>query len=675
MPLGECSLTNNKLAVEAILSEAEREATRFTWEGNFSDYLRMVTQDNSRSRLSHALVYDAIMAKGSDVIPSGDRVYGLFADDLFGIEDPLDRIVRYFSAAAQRFEVRKRILLLLGPPASGKSSIADLIKRAVEDHTRTDSGVVYAIKGCPMQEEPLHLIPNSLRKVLYEEYGVYIEGNLCPRCRYLVRNEYADNFGDVPVERVVFSEQEAVGIGYFIANNPNPPDSSFLVGSINMGQLESNREEVAGKAFRLDGEFNVANRGLMEFVEMFKADKHLLTTLLSLAQEQIIKMEKFGSVYADEVIVGHSNQGDFNEFTNDKQSEALKDRIISIQIPYNLKVSEEVKIYQKMLRSISTNKVHVAPLTLQAASTFAVLARLDPPDQQTLSKLDKLRLYDGRMVPPFTRQDVREMRRRRPSEGMSGISPRYVMNRIGVVASELNISCITPLGALSSLWDGLDENVGYEGDAATKLQLISATIEEYNDLAIRDVQMAYEGTFEEKSQDMLTTYLANVNSFIEDSARDGYKHDHDGVTRERDMREIERIVGVADRGKDEFRREISEYVNAWQRRGNAFRYDSEPRLKVAIEESLLTPRRELGKSLPRSRFARQRGTWAQRWSTVTARLIESGGYCEVCAKDLIQYVNHVLSNRSSINTPRNKGLEWQWERFPTDNTAYGSDSA
>ena len=131
--------------------------------------------------------------------------------------------------------------------------------------------------------------------------------------------------------------------------------------------LEGDRLEVAGKAFRLDGEFNVANRGMVELVEMFKADGHLLTTLLSLAQEQIIKMEKFGSVYADEVIVGHSNQGDFAEFSKERSSEALKDRIIAVQIPYNLKVTEEVKIYQKMRKASRTDAVHVAPLTLRGS--------------------------------------------------------------------------------------------------------------------------------------------------------------------------------------------------------------------------------------------------------------------------------------------------------------------
>ncbi len=660
----------DELTIKAIISEAEREATRYSWEGTFADYIRMVADDLSRSRLSHAYIHDAIAARGSDVTPDGDRVYGLFQGEIFGLEEPLDRIVQYFAASAQRFEVRKRILLLLGPPASGKSTVTDLIKRAMEAHSRSEDGVVYAIKGCPMQEEPLHLVPERLRPLLYDQYGIHVEGDLCPRCRYMVRTEYQGRYAEVPVERVTFSEQEAIGIGYFMANNPNPSDS-LLVGSVNTDQLEGDRLEVAGKAFRLDGEFNVANRGLVEFVEMFKADSHLLTTLLSLAQEQIIKMEKFGSVYADEVIVGHSNQGDFDEFASDKSSEALKDRIIAVQIPYNLKVTEEVKIYQKMLKTSRMGNVHIAPLTLQAASAFSVLARLDPPDRQGMSLLDKLKLYDGHMVPHYSRQDLREMHRHHPMEGMSGISPRYVMNRIGAAVSEPNVRCITPFGALGSLWEGLDENVSYEADAATRIALVTDTVKVYDDLAVRDVQIASEEAFEAKAKDLLASYLANLNSYIADISGSDYRPTRADAERERDMRELERVHGITDRNKEAFRREIYECVAAWQSRDKRFMYDSEPRLKEAIEKRLLIPRNDLNKSLTRPRFSRQRVDWTQRWSSVTSRLIESYGYCKICANDGIQYVNHVLKGRPSIKTPRNEGVEWLWDRFPTDDSVYG----
>ncbi len=655
----------NEITIQSIISEAQSEADRYSWEGTFEEYLRLVVSDPLKSRLSHAYIYDAIASNGSDATPQGDRTYGLFQDQIFGLEEPLNRIVQYFAASAQRFEVRKRILLLLGPPASGKSTVVDLIKRAMEAHSRTDKGAVYAIKGCPMQEEPLHLIPKRLRPQIYDQYGIYVEGDLCPRCRYLVRTEYQGRYADVPVERVTFSEQEAIGIGCFVANNPNPSDSSLLVGSVNTEQLEGDRLEVAGKAFRLDGEFNVANRGMIELIEMFKADKHLLTALLGLAQEQNIKMEKFGSVYADEVIVGHSNQGDFDEFSRDKSSEALKDRIIAVQIPYNLKVSEEVKIYRKMLKMSHTGDVHIAPLTLRVASAFSVLARLDPPDRQGMSLLDKLNLYDGHVVSNFSSQTVRDMQRRHPMEGMTGISPRYVMNRIDAVASDPNVRCITPFVALSSLWEGLGENVGYDADVATKIALITDTVQVYDDMAIREVRIANEDGFEEKAKDLLTAYLSDLSAYLEDASK-GRRPTRAEAGRERDMREMERVLGITDRNKGAFRREIHERVESWQSRGRTLEYDSEPRLKEAIEKRILITPSELSKNLTRPRFARQRVDWMQRWRSITSRLIDSYGYCSICANDIISYVDHVLNGRPSIKTPRNESVEWLWERAPQD---------
>ncbi len=364
--------------VRDLLDEAEREFEKFYWEGTFAEHLDIMIETPINSRLAHRRVYDAIMNEGVlEKSSSGLPTYKLFEGRVFGRDDTIEQIVEYFASAGRRLETRKRILLLLGPPASGKSTIVALLKNVLERFTRTDSGAVYAIKGCPMQEDPLHLIPHTMRKKLQDEHGLYIEGDLCPRCRFVVRVQYGGKISQVPVTRVVFSEQEAIGIGHYLATS-SPTDASLLVGSVDTGQLQGDRLEVAGKAFRLDGELNVANRGIMEFGDIFKADGHLLTTLLGLAQEQLIKMDRFGSVYADEVLIAHSNEGEFNAFMSDESTEALRDRIVRVYVPYNLRVSEEVKIYQNMLMSGGMETIHIPPLTLPAISTFAVLSRLEP---------------------------------------------------------------------------------------------------------------------------------------------------------------------------------------------------------------------------------------------------------------------------------------------------------
>jgi serine protein kinase len=647
-------MSEANLTIEDILDQSDREAGRFSWEGTFADYLRMVVDRPSISRLSHARVYDAIMDSGSETGEDGEVVYGLFRENIYGLERALHNIVQYFSAAARRLESRRRILLLLGPPASGKSTIVSLIKSALEEYTRTDAGAVYAIAGCPMQEEPLHLIPEGLRPAMLEQYGVYIEGSLCPRCRHLLRSEHGGRVSDMPVKRVTFSDHEAVGMGYYVATNPNP-DVSLLVGSVNTEQLEGDRTEVAGRAFRLDGELNVANRGMVEFVEIFKADPHLLTTLLGLAQELVIKMDKFGSVYADEVIVGHSNEGDFNKFASDTSSEALKDRIIAAQIPYNLRVNDEVRIYEEMIQGSTLQKVHVAPLTLRIDGMFSVLSRLVPPSRQGMSMTDKLRLYDGEMVTPFSRADVIEMQHQNPNEGMSGISPRYVMNRLGEVASQPGVSCITPLGALDSMWRGLDQNISIgEIDVAKYVAIVSDTVREYGNLAIKEIQRAYDPSFDDTASRLLDDYLEHIAGYLQAGSS--------GVDRdvERDMRELERSIDIAERSKDEFRREIHQLAAKRYEEGSEFIYSTDPRLRVAIESRLFLPNNKLESELTEPRFSRQKVSWAQRLDSILERLQEHYGYCSVCSRDLLDYVAHLLKGNAVVRTPKNEDVEWLW---------------
>jgi serine protein kinase len=655
--------------VKSILEQSEAEVAKLDWEGTFSDYLGMVVEDPSISRLSHSLVYDAVLSHGVNFTPEGQPVYGLFEDKIFGLDDDIHRIVQYLGSAAQRLEVRKRILLLLGPPASGKSSVVDLIKRALEQYTRTVKGAVYAISGCPMQEEPLHLIPERFRNLLNDRYGVYVEGDLCPRCRYMLRTDYEGRISEMPVSRVTFDEKEAVGVGYYVATNPNPTDSSLLVGSVDLSKLGGDRQEVLGKAFRLDGELNIANRGLMEFVEMFKADRHMLTALLGLAQEQLIKLDRFGSVYADEVIVGHSNEGDFDTFASEKHAEALKDRIIAIQVPYALKVSEEIKIYEKMIEGGSQLDVHLAPLTLRVASTYTVLSRIDPSSKQAVSLLDKVRSYDGEAVASISRKYLKEMRRHHSNEGMFGISPRYMMNRLGAVAGSSGTVCVSPLAALDSLWQGLSENVSLDPEDRIKyVNFVTEAVKEYDRLAVRDVQRAFEESFEQTAEMLLSGYLDNITPPPQNDS--GHRTSMgDDVVSERDIREIERAIGIAEREKETFRSEIGEIVLSWRKRGKTFKYTSEPRLRTAIEARLFPSSRILERGLTKPRFAKQRAEWAQRRSSIARRLVDKYGYCEICSEDVIDYVTAVLKKQAIHKTPKNEGIEWMWPLNTGANTS------
>ena len=657
MVLGDAMIS--RLSIEDLLADAEREAGRFTWEGTFADYLRIVVENPNSSRLSHRLIYDAITADGARDA-AGERTCTLFDDKIFGLDDAINKIVHYFASSARRLEIRKRILLLLGPPASGKSSVVDLIKRALEEYTRTDQGAVYAIKDCPMQEEPLHLVPHEARPKFLDGYGIYVEGDLCPRCRYNLRTKYNGRISDMPVTRVVFSEQEAVGIGYYIATNANP-SASLLVGSIDDELLQGDRLDVAGLAFRLDGEFNVANRGLVELVEVFKADKHLLFSLLGLAQEQLIKMDRFGSVYADEVLVAHSNEGDYAAFMADESSEALRDRIIAIQIPYNLKVQDEVKIYSRMFTSSGLEDVHVPPLTLPIMSTFAVLSRLvQPPVTQGLSLVEKLQLYDGQWVSHFSQDDVDRARRHNRSEGMTGLSPRYVMNRLSTAASSPDVDCVSPLMALDSLWRGLSENVSLDEAERTKyFGFLRDAVEEYNRLAIKEVRKALRERFEQDAGELLADYVSNVVTYTSQGS----------VSRENEatMVDVEKNVDVREGRRKAFRGEVYSFFADRTAKEIPYDYTSHPALRHGIEERLFSGEREVREAL--NKRARDPVERDRRRRATKERLMNSYGYCEQCAEDTIEYVMYLLEKgkpdwRATMRTSRDEGVEWLWELNP-----------
>ncbi|HEY8309800.1 MAG TPA: hypothetical protein VIG47_04555, partial [Gemmatimonadaceae bacterium] len=394
--------------VQRLMEYREREQS-LSWEGTFAQYFEIATRQSTVTQLSHERVYNMIVSAGTETTRQGELRYDFFADEIFGIEKPLQQIVEYFRSAAQRLEVRKRILLLMGPVGGGKSSIVSLLKRGLEAYSRTESGAAYAIKECPMHEEPLHLIPNDLRADVEKDFGIYIEGDLCPQCRWLLENKYDGKIESVPVRRIAFSEKHRVGIGTFTPSDPKSQDISELVGGIDLSTIGEVGVESDPRAYRFDGELNIANRGLMEFIEVLKTDEKFLYVLLTLSQEQNIKTGRFSMIYADEVVVSHTNENEYQSFVGNKKSEALQDRIILVKVPYNLRVSDEVKIYEKLLSQSALHSVHIAPHTLRIASTFAVLTRLEPSKKAGMSLMKKLRLYDGEDLEEFKQKDIKEL--------------------------------------------------------------------------------------------------------------------------------------------------------------------------------------------------------------------------------------------------------------------------
>ncbi|HEX9007107.1 MAG TPA: protein prkA [Bacteroidota bacterium] len=623
------------------LEQYRSEEERLSWEGTFADYWNLVIENPRLAQLAHERVYNMIMAAGVERQGDG-RQYGFFDREIFGLEHTLDQLVEYFNSASRRLEVRKRILLLMGPVGGGKSTIVTLLKRGLEQYTRSDDGAVYAIKGCPMHEDPLHLIPDTIRGDIQREYGIYIEGDLCPHCRVMLRDEFGGMAEKVKVHRISFSEKSRVGIGTFSPSDPKSQDISELTGSIDLSTIGEYGTESDPRAYRFDGELNIANRGLMEFIEMLKSDEKFLYGLLTLSQEQSIKTGRFAMIYADEVVMSHTNEAEYSSFIGNKKAEALQDRIILIKVPYNLRVSDEVKIYEKLIGQSGLHDVHIAPNTLKVASTFAILSRLEPSKKAGMSLMKKLKLYDGEETEDFSQKDVRELQEEAVREGMDGISPRYVINRLSSALVQDGVKCINPIDALRALRDGFEQHTSLRREEKERfLNLISEARREYDEMAKTEVQRAFVYAFEENARTLFDNYLDNVEAYCNRSKLRDPITEEELEPDEKLMRSIEEQIGITENAKKAFREEILIRISALARRGQRLDFRSHDRLREAIEKKLFADLRDVVKITTSTRTpdAEQ----SRRINDVVDRLIQEEGYCPVCANELLRYVGTLLN--------------------------------
>jgi serine protein kinase len=562
---------------------------------------------------------------------------------LFGIEESIAKIVEYFKSAAQRLEVRKRILLLMGPVGGGKSTIVTLLKRGLEDWARGEGGAVYGIKDCPMHEEPLHLIPLELRPEIEKHYGLYIEGELCPQCRYNLEHVYQGKHEDVLVKRIVFSEKDRIGIGTFAPSDPKSQDITELTGSIDLSTIGEIGVESDPRAYRFDGELNIANRGMMEFIEILKVDEKFLYSLLTLSQEQNIKTGRFALIYADEVIMSHTNENEYNAFVGNKKSEALQDRIIMVKVPYNLKVAQEERIYDKLLKqSQALRNIHLAPNTLKIAAMFAVMTRLEEPKKANVDIVKKMKLYDGEDVEGFKSKDVRELKEETVREGMDGISPRYIINRLSNALVRDNITCINPIDALRAIRDGFDQHTGITPDERERyLNLIASAKREYDNISKTEVQRAFVYSFEEMARNMCNSYLDNVEAYCNKEKIKDPITEEELEPDERLMRSIEEQIGISENAKNTFRQEILIRISSYSRKGKAFEYNSHERLKEAIEKKIFSDLKDVVKITTSTKTPD--ADQLRRINEVVDRLVKDHGYCTVCANELLSYVGTLLS--------------------------------
>lgn len=624
------------------LKKYQNKENQLKWEGTFGDYLEIVRQNPQITQLSHARIYN--MIKNSGITENnGRKRYRFFEKEIFGLEKTIECLVEeYFHPAARRLDVRKRILLLMGPVSGGKSTIVTMLKRGLEHFSKTAEGALYGIKGCPMHEEPLHLVPKEMRKEFSEKYGIYIEGELCPSCRIRLEDEYDNDISQVLVERVILSEEKRIGVGTFTPSDPKSQDIAELTGSIDFSTITAYGSESDPRAYKFDGELNISNRGVMEFQEMLKCDEKFLYNLLSLSQEGNFKAGRFALISADEVVIAHTNESEFKSFISNKKNEALQSRIIIMPIPYNLRVTEEVKIYEKLISQSDMTDIHIAPHALSTAAVFSVLSRLKESKKQGMDLTKKMKLYDGEDVEGFKQKDVTELHTEAVDEGMSGVDPRYVINRISTALIRSGTVCINALDILRALKDGLEQHPSINREERERLlNFIADARKEYDQISKKEIQKAFVYSYEESAKTIFNNYLDNIESYC-----NGVKI-KDPITEEeidpdeKLMRSIEEQIGVSENSKKSFREEILIRLSSYARQGKKFDYSTHERLKEAIEKKLFADLKDVVKITTSTKTpdAEQ----LKRINEVTARLVEGHGYCPVCANELLKYVGSLLN--------------------------------
>ncbi|MDK8183134.1 PrkA family serine protein kinase [Paenibacillus sp. UMB4589-SE434] len=624
------------------IAEHRAESERLGWTGTFKEYVELLRHDPSPAMTAHSRVYEMIASHGVEEVDGHNR-YKFFEKEIFGLDRAIEKLVEeYFHSAAKRLDVRKRILLLMGPVSGGKSTIVTMLKRGLEQFTRQERGAVYAIKGCPMHEDPLHLIPNELRPEVERVLGVRIEGNLCPSCQMRLRTEFEGDIEQVAVERVLVSEENRVGIGTFSPSDPKSQDIADLTGSIDFSTITEFGSESDPRAYRFDGELNKANRGLMEFQEMLKCDEKFLWNLLSLTQEGNFKAGRFALISADELIIAHTNESEYKSFISNKKNEALQSRMIVMPIPYNLKVTEEEKIYSKLISQSDMSHIHIAPHALKASAIFSILTRLKETKKQGMDLLKKMRMYDGEEVEGYKENDLKEMQSEFSEEGMSGVDPRYVINRISSALIKQNLSCINALDVLRAIKDGLDQHASITKEERERyLNFISVARKEYDGLAKKEVQKAFVYSFEESAKTLFENYLDNIEAFCNWKKIRDPLTDDEMEPDERLMRSIEEQIGVSENAKKAFREEILIRLSSYSRKGRKFDYNSHDRLREAIEKKLFSDLKDIVKITTSTKTPDE--NQLKRINEVSARLIDEHGYCPVCANELLRYVGSLLN--------------------------------
>jgi len=617
------------------------------WRGKFLDYLQRIKQEPALGKLAHTRLYGMVIGEGSGNLTQRDdprvkrlfgdeppKVYNFFKEEFFGIERPIAQIVRYLHAAALKGEENRQVLYLLGPVGAGKSSLIEALRRGLE---RSDP--MFAIEGCPMHEEPLHLIPRHLRREFEKMLDVTIEGDLCPVCRFRLEADFGGRYEEVPVAAVTFSKQARRGLAIVPPVDPNNQDTSVLIGSEDISKLDR-YSEGDPRVLELNGAFNVGNRGMIEFIEVFKNEVEYLHTIITATQEKFIPAPgRHGTVYVDTVIVAHSNEAEWQKFKADPTNEAILDRIVTVKVPYNLRLDEEVKIYQKLLAT-SGFRSHVAPHTLEVTAMFAILSRLAP--SATCDLMTKVKLYNGEEVVEkgtAKRVDLNELRAEVKSEGLTGISPRFAMKAIDNALTE-SPDGVTPIHVREALIDMVKEADFPDSTHKRYLEFLQDTIHKaYLEILEREITKAFVYAYEEQAEALFQNYLDHAEAYVNKTIVKDRNTREELQPDEAFLKSIEEHIAIIGPEAEGFRQEVIAYLWAAGRRGQTIVYASYEPLKEAIEKKLTHSVRDISRIITKARTRDEEQS--EKYEALVKNLLDKG-YNDYSADVVLKYAANNL---------------------------------
>jgi len=618
------------------------------FSGVLEDYLGLLETNPLICSLAHKRLYDTIMGYGITQMAESDsrwdklfngetvKIYDYFKDEFFGMERSLQKVMRFLHSAAMKGEESRQVLLLLGPVGAGKSALVEHIKKALEQ-----GDPVYVLERCPIREEPLHLIPRSLRQDFEELYNIKIEGDLCPVCRHRLMTEYDGEYTKFPITEVTMSIRGRRGIGVVPPMDPNTQDTSLLIGSEDISKLDLYPEDDP-RVLSLNGAFNVGNRGIVEFVEVFKNEIEFLHTMITATQEKNVPSPgKQAMIYFDGVILAHCNEAEWNKFKSEHTNEAILDRIVRVNVPYTLEYEQEVRIYQKLVDRSDFN-YHIAPHTLEIAAMFAVLSRLKSSNKA--DPLTKMKIYNGEQIIEkglVRKIDIKDLREEVEDEGMTGISTRFVMKSIDAALADSEKNMITPISIRDSLIKQVKEQVTNSDDRNILLSFLQKTLhDEYLSILEKEITKAFVSAYEEQAESLFNNYLDHAEAYVNNTKVKDRVTSEEMEPDERFLTSIEEQIGIKGSAKNNFRADISSYMFAKLRRKEIIDWKSYAPLREAIENKLVASVRDISRIVTKSK---SRDTKQQRkYSVMVERLIEDYGYNEDSAEEVIKFASNNL---------------------------------